>query len=233
MNLVDRYRNLEDPTRAERRVELALVLVLLLLALQLLWGGFRALFPALPEPVQPRPDSLQVSELVVGVEVDPGLRAEIAARPLFWPSRRPPEPEVEALAEAQPEAEAEAGKPGKIDGIQLTGIFGGGESAGIIVINKGKKRRLMVGEKINGWELASVQPSEALFINGDRKTALVLKQAVIQAAPAVSPAAAAAQAAADDRAGKPKKASAKQRETSQPEDSGSLTLGGRARPNQT
>lgn len=227
MNLAQRYRNIEDPLRTERRVELVLVLVVLLLVLQLLWGGFRAFFPALPEPLQPRPDSLRVSEMVAGEQVDPELRAEIAARPLFWASRRPLEPVAGTLAEAEAETEAEASKPGKIDGVKLTGIFGGGENAGIIVISKGKKRRLMLGEEINGWELQSVQPSEALFIGGGRKTVLTLKQAVIQAAPEASPETADAKVAADERAGKEKKAPAKRRETSQENDRGSLTLGGR------
>ena len=70
MNLVERYRVTDDPQRTERRVELVLVVLLLLLLLQLLWGSFRAIFPAVPEPKQPRQESLRLNQLDGAEQLD-------------------------------------------------------------------------------------------------------------------------------------------------------------------
>ena len=225
MSLTDRYRNLEDPLRTERRVELVLIVVALFLLLQLLWGIFQALFPSVPDPVQPRPNSLQVAQLETEAQIDSELRAEIAARPLFWSSRRPLESisKADAVAAAKAEQE-ESQKPGKIDGVKLTGVFGSGEAAGIIVLAKGKKRRVMVGEEVNGWKLVSVDLSEAVFSNSGRDARLALKQGTIQVSQVDS-----ATSAEGSVEAKQSRKSSKAKRKAEPEPANdTLTLGGRA-----
>ncbi|TDG15118.1 hypothetical protein E2F43_02460 [Seongchinamella unica] len=230
MNLGHRYRNLENPLRAERRVELVLIAVVLLLIVQFLWGGFRSLFPFVPDPVQPRAKSLQVIQLGISEQIDPEMRAQIAARPLFWPGRRPLEAmsEAESVAQAQADSSEEQ-KPGKIDGVKLTGVFGSGDAAGIIVLAKGKKRRVMVGEEVNGWELQSVEPTEALLSTGDRKASLVLRQGAIEKPQSGDEA---APAGSDGSAGEARKAKSQPGAT-QKKSNDTLTLGRRAPSNKT
>lgn len=230
MTLAHRYRNLENPLRAERRVEIVLLVIGLLLLLQLLWGGFRTIFPSVPDPVQPRPNALKVIQLQAGEQIDPELRAEIAARPLFWAGRRPVEvkPAAEAVAEAKPDP-SENQKPGKIEGIKLTGVFGSGDSAGIIVLSKGKKRRVMVGEEVNGWVLQSVESTEAVLGSGDSKASLALKQGAIAVSPAEDEA---LPEASDTNDGKGQKAKSK-RSAAQKKSNDTLTLGRRTPSNKT
>lgn len=229
MNLADRFRGLEDPLRTERRVELVLIVLAALLVLQLLWGGVRAMFPSMPEPVQPRPNSLKVLKLNSSEPIDPELRGEISARPLFWAERRPPQAKsaAEAVAEAKQEENSKP-KSGKIDGVKLTGVFGSGESAGIIVLSKGKKHRVRVGEEINGWKLQSVGESEAVFSAGGRESRLALKQGTIQVATQEETAAAPAAAPGDSGGSGKKPRKAKTQPVAKSNNSDSLTLGGRA-----
>ena len=69
---------------------------------------------------------------------------------------------------------------GSIKGIKLAGVFGAGEDAGIIIIGKDKKRRLAVGDEIDGWTLESVDPVEATFSRGVTEARLELKRGKLQ-----------------------------------------------------
>ena len=172
MSLLGRYQGLSDPLRTERRVELVVLVLVVILLVQFLLGGHRAMFPSMPDSVKPMPDSLQVSE-VSGLSIaTPEQRAQIRQRPLFWASRAPLVPEP-----AQPEPKpkkSNAAKPGKIENVKLSGVFGAGDAGGIIVIAKGKKRRLMVGEELDGWTLKSIDPVSAEFTSGARLAKLEL-----------------------------------------------------------
>lgn len=178
MNVIaTRYRNLTDPLKTQRLVEIGVVVLAALFLLQLILGVLGAALFSSPEPVHPARDSLAVSQLAAAPELTPPQREEIRNRPLFWASRRPLESAVVQTAGAGGEAgtaSEEVVKPGKIEGTRLTGVFGAGESAGIIVMSKGKKRRLAVGEEIEGWTLESVNPTEAVFSSAGREARLVL-----------------------------------------------------------
>ena len=172
-----RYRNLADPQKTQRLVELGVVVLAALFLLQLMLGVLGAALFSSPEPVFPARDSLAVTQLADAPELATPQREEIRNRPLFWASRRPLESDVAQTPGSGGEAEASSElvvKPGKIDGTRLTGVFGAGESAGIIVLSKGKKRRLAVGEEIEGWTLESVNPTEAVFSSAGREARLVL-----------------------------------------------------------
>ncbi|MCX2972158.1 hypothetical protein EYC87_00980 [Halieaceae bacterium IMCC8485] len=167
-----RYQGLSDPLRTERRVELIVLIFLVLLLLQFGWGSYRALFPPIPDPVRPMRDSLQVANVQGLSVVSPEQRAQIRQRPLFWASRAPV-----VLEPVKPEPEpkkANTAKPGKIENVKLAGVFGGGDTGGVIVISKGKKRRLAVGEELDGWKLQSVEAFSANFGSGDQQATLAL-----------------------------------------------------------
>ena len=175
-NIRNRYRVSGDPLRTLRRIELFAVLLGLLLCLQLALGALRLVTIAAPEPVTPAPDSLRVPAVSGPAVVAASERNEIITRPLFWSSRRPVE-EVVTLAE--PEAQA-----GELKAVKLVGLFGSGDQAGIIALVKGQKRRILLGDVVEGWTLKSIRPSELVVANGDRTETLALERGQVNAAPA-------------------------------------------------
>jgi hypothetical protein len=172
----NRYRVSDDPLRTLRRIELLAVLLGLLVCLQLAYGGVKLATMAAPEPVEPAADSLQVPLVLAPALVASGERNEIVSRPLFWGGRRPL-----AAVTIPPEAE---GKPGELKGVKLVGVFGSGDQAGIIALVKGKKRRILLGEAVEGWILKSIQPAEIVVANGARTETLVLQHGKVKGAPA-------------------------------------------------
>ncbi len=209
MSGLSRYRGLVDPLRTERRVEGAVVILLLLLGLQLLWGAYRTLAPALPEPVLPTAEALTVQNLRATQVPAPEMRGEIRQRPLFWVTRRPSESAARDNANAAMAEQALAdSEPGDIEGLQLAGVFGTGKSAGVIVLATEKKRkhRVMVDEEVNGWTLQSVTTTEALFSRNGQRATLALQRGNILAtepAPVAEPAAEAEKTIQQQRAGAP------------------------------
>lgn len=197
MSILARYQGLSDPLRTERRVELLVLILVGFLLLQFVWGGYRAMFPPIPDPVRPMSDSLQIAE-VLGLDVaTPEQRAQIRQRPLFWASRAPlvPEPEKPNPKSAQ----TNDAKPGKIENVKLSGVFGGGDTGGVIVIAKGKKRRLMVGEELDGWTLQSVDPVSAIFTSGAQQANLALSVVEVSQAQTTSNQPSAGEQAAQDQ----------------------------------
>ena len=181
MNLLPgRYAVTTDPLRTERRIELAVLALLLLLGLQLLYSGARFALVSMPEAVNPAADALAVREVSQAPRVTTSQSEEILARPLFWEGRRPVE---DILPPADTD---ESAAPGQMKGVALLGVFGVGDSAGIIVRIKDNKRRVMVGEEINGWELQSVQPKSVVFAADGRTRELKLRHGrlVVQQPPA-------------------------------------------------
>jgi hypothetical protein len=175
-SLSSRYRVSGDPLRTLRRIELLAVLLGSLLCLQLVLGGLRLATLSAPEPVIPAPDSLRVPPVLSPVAVAASERNEIITRPLFWSSRRPVE-EVATLAE--PEMKA-----GELKGVKVVGLFGSGERAGIIALVKGQKRRILLGDVVEGWTLKSVAPFELVVANGGRTETLALERGSVKSTPA-------------------------------------------------
>lgn len=172
MSVLARYKGLSDPIKTERRAELVVLCLLLLLVLQIAWGVYSATFPSIPDPVRPTPDSLVVSEISGLSSASAEQRAQIQERPLFWASRAPL---IAKEVEPEPKpASKGAAKSGKIENVKLSGVFGADDAGGVIIISKGKKRRLMVGEELDGWTLKSVDPVSASFASGDQLASLAL-----------------------------------------------------------
>lgn len=98
------------------------------------------------------------------------LLVDIAARPLFLPQRRPPEP---AAVEAP---EPDAG-PDPLEGVALLGIYGSGGNAGVLLGNDKEASRLRVGGEWQGWRLLSISATGATLIAADGETrALTLER---------------------------------------------------------
>ena len=175
--LFDRYRVTQEPLRSERRAELALLLAVLLLLALLLYQGLRLVSLSAPEPVLPVPGSLQARE----VDLEQGLTDDesraIRSRPLFWSSRRPLEPRAE---EPEPEP-AEQQESGNIDKVKLLGVFGVGDSAGIIALVKGQRQRIAVGETVEGWKLIAVKLDSAIFARAGKRRQIELERSSVPA----------------------------------------------------
>ena len=99
------------------------------------------------------------------------LSEELRTRPLFWSSRRVQVSEPETSSQMKTTAASKS----KLDKVKLVGIFGGGESAGIIALVNGKKRRILLGENVEGWSLDSVSRNEVVFADGARRETLILQ----------------------------------------------------------
>lgn len=178
-----RYRVSEDPVRTLRRIELVALILGVLLCLQLALGAVQLAATSGPEPVRPAADSLQVPAVLGPAVVAADERNEIVTRPLFWSGRQP--------ADAVPILDDPKATSGKLKDVKLVGVFGSGERAGIIALVKDKKRRILVGERLDGWTLESVDSGEIQLANGDRRETLVLKQGKISKVEEASKAAAA------------------------------------------
>ena len=168
----DRYRVKVNPLLTERRIELAILLLFLLLILQLVYGASRLALLSTPKVVSPAADSLQVSEILSQQRITMDQRNEIRDRPLLWAARRPFVAPVFVPVVKAPER-----KPFK--GFQLVGLFGNGDSVGVIVSLKDKTQRMRPGETFGEWKLKSVGANDAVFISGSQEETLVLKVAPI------------------------------------------------------
>ena len=168
-SLVTRYRVQENPLKTERRVELAVLILLTLLVVSAVLGGFRLIAGSEPDPVFPSADSLAVQAL----KLDAGLTAEQAAeilnRPLFWQSRRPlvPPPKVAA----KPKAKASK----KLAGVTLMGVYGSGDGLGLIATVDGVFSRINKGQSVKGWQFSSYEDGAAVFVSGGKKSVLPLE----------------------------------------------------------
>ncbi|MDG1945929.1 MAG: hypothetical protein P8J17_16840 [Halioglobus sp.] len=174
----DRYRVGIDPLRTERRIEVVVILLLLVLLLQLAYGAARLAILSTPAPILPATDSLEVMSSIPRGKVTARQRSEIRSRPLFWTSRRP----ADAVANAAELQELKELKEHTFEGIRLLGVFGAGESVGIIAQVKGKPRRVLLGEKIDGWTLEAVAGNDAVFVAGSRREKATLQPETVKSA---------------------------------------------------
>ena len=175
--LRERYTVTSDPLRSERRIELALLVLVLLFCLQLIYSLARLAISPSPDAIAPAEDALRFGSVQHGRVVVQGESDEIRARPLFWPSRRPQD-----APDAEIEAEPETVAAEELKGVKLQGVFGSGETAGVIALVKDKKQRILLGEKLQGWTLESVSPNRVTLTSGGRSQELVLKAAAVVAA---------------------------------------------------
>lgn len=168
-SLITRYQVQQNPLKTERRVELAFLILLTLLVMSAVLGGFRLITGSEPDPVFPSADSLAVQAL----KLDAGLTAEQAAeilnRPLFWQSRRPLVPPPKVVAKRKAKA------PKKLAGVNLMGVYGAGEGLGLIATVDGVFSRISKGQSVKGWQFSSYEDGAAVFVSGGKKSVLPLE----------------------------------------------------------
>lgn len=177
-SLLNRYRESANPLHSERRVELVAALLTVVMVLLLLFSAIRLLLPGRPSAISPAADSLTVMELPTAGTVSPQLSARVRARPVFWSSRRAV---YSAEAPQNTDQEVGAAAASALDTVELRGIFGGGDSAGIIALVKGKKKRVMLGDKVVGWKLDSIDGDSVTFVGKGKSKSLSLARSATAA----------------------------------------------------
>ena len=188
--LRERYAQSADPLRTQRRLELVALLLGLFICLQLVAGFIGLAVSTGPAAIEPAADSLRVPAVSTPAVVAAAERNEIISRPLFWVGRRP----VEVIA-AIKDPDAARGGSAELKEVKLVGLFGGGDTAGAIVLVKGKKQRILRDESLEGWTLETIEPQGAVFTRGARREALGLERASVTSDPGAE--------SAGRRAGKP------------------------------
>lgn len=168
--LVQRYRVSGDPLFTERRVELIALVLTLLLMVQLLYSIGSLALSQQPESKLPSADTLVIGELQRYAVMPLEQSADVKARPVFWEGRRP----VNAEGNPPVTAENSTAQKNELDKVSLLGIFGGGDSAGVIALVQGKKKRILLGDKMVGWTLESIGTDHAVFTDSGKSQKLML-----------------------------------------------------------
>ena len=169
-SLVQRYRVVGDPLFTERRVELVALMLTVLLLVQLFYSITGLALPQQPKSKLPSADTLVIGELQRYAVMTPQQSADVKARPVFWETRRPLSAELKAPVVAQkPKA-----KKNELDKVRLLGIFGVGDSAGVIALVQGKKKRILQGDKMVGWTLESISTDHVVFTDSGKTQNVML-----------------------------------------------------------
>ena len=169
---VTRYQVQQNPLKTERRIELAVLVLLVLLLFSAVLGGFRLVASNEPDPVFPSADSLAVQALQLDTGLTAEQVAEILNRPLFWQSRRPLVPPPKTVAKPKPKAAK------KLAGVTLLGVYGAGDGLGLIATVDGAFSRISKGQSVKGWKFSDYEEGTAVFVSGGKKSVLPLELTV-------------------------------------------------------
>jgi len=206
---VTRYQVQQNPLKTERRIELAVLVLLVLLLFSAVLGGFRLVASNEPDPVFPSADSLAVQALQLDTGLTAEQVAEILNRPLFWQSRRPLVPPPKVVAKPKPKAAK------KLAGVNLLGVYGAGDGLGLIATVDGVFSRINKGQSVKGWKFSGYEEGAAVFVSGGKKSVLPLEQTTPSVKIVSVPTADNSSAKASSEASSP-----------EDDDGGSLTFGG-------
>jgi general secretion pathway protein N len=158
--------------RARNRTNLLLLLIWLGLAG---WVAYQWLNPP-PPPTVPagaaggvEPD-IEVEPFQPPRIADLDYYTETVERPVFYPERRPPEPESEVVVQAP--------EPPPAPDVELTlvGVMLTGEATAALIRDGDTNRvaRLNLGEEVADWRLEQIQPQRVTLSRGDRTRELEL-----------------------------------------------------------
>lgn len=144
------------PQAFSRRITRLIKILLVLLVAAALVGAALVLGTDRPAPLAMAPSALQADSLRITPLLDRQSN-DLVYRPLFWAGRRPlEEPSREVIVEPQQTASS-------LQGARLLGVFSsGGQSGGILSLGN-ERRRVLVGDSVEGWELASINAGQAIF----------------------------------------------------------------------
>ena len=166
---ITRYQVQQNPLKTERRIELAVLVLLALLGTSAVLSGLRSVASNEPDPVFPSADSLAVQALKLDSGLTAEQAAEILSRPLFWQSRRPLVPPPKIVAKPKPKAAK------KLAGVTLLGVYGVGDGLGLIATVDGVFSRINKGQSVKGWTFSDYEDGAAVFVSGGKKSVLPLE----------------------------------------------------------
>lgn len=173
--ILSRFRASSDPLRSERKVELAALVLTIVLILQVVHGVVSLSLSSQPSAILPAPDSLQIGALHGAGLVTAQQSNDLRARPVFWSTRRPVSGDSTVAVVSKPQA----AKKNELDAVKVLGVIGSGESAVVIALVKGEKKRILLGGKVVGWTLESTRNGEAMFTSSGRSQSLKLEHAKV------------------------------------------------------
>lgn len=172
-----RYRGVQEPLRSERRLELLLIALASVVALQLMAFAWRYAGGRPTPSIAPVEDSLLVAKRLGPGSVSAAQSRMLQARPVFWASRRPV-PEVrlsdEERAAMETAVDAEA-----LEDFALTGVVVAGAQGQALVTHKGTALRLAIGEALEGWTLTEVMPDAAVLVSARAREVYTLAPVAI------------------------------------------------------
>lgn len=169
--VVARYQVRENPLKALRRLELAAVGLGIMFLLWATLGGLATAFGGGPKPLFPAEDTLKVRALGLEPALDEEGSDRLVSRPLFWEGRRAIDKRPLELIETTP-------KPvqvKKLEGVTLHGVYGEGESLGVIATVDGQLTRINANSSIKGWKMVSYADGKVTLENGGRTQSLPLE----------------------------------------------------------
>ena len=169
--VVARYQVRENPLKALRRLELAAVGLGIVFLLWATLGGLATAFGGGPKPLFPAEDTLKVRALGLEPALDEEGSDRLVSRPLFWEGRRAIDKRPLELIETTP-------KPvqvKKLEGVTLHGVYGEGESLGVIATVDGQLTRINANSSIKGWKMVSYADGKVTLENGGRTQSLPLE----------------------------------------------------------
>ena len=172
-----RYRDVQEPLRSERRVELLLIALAGVVALQLIAFAWHYIGGRTTPSIAPAADSLLVAQRLGPGSISAAQSRMLQARPVFWASRRPV-PEA-LLSEPAPAAEDTAVDAQALEDFALSGVLAAGAQGQALVTHKGASLRLAIGEAIEGWTLTQVLPDTAVLVSASGREVYTLAPVAI------------------------------------------------------
>ncbi len=169
--VVARYQVRENPLKALRRLELAAVGLGIVFLLWATLGGLATAFGGGPKPLFPAEDTLKVRALGLEPALDEEGSDRLVSRPLFWEGRRAIDKRPLELVETT----SKPVKVEKLEGVTLHGVYGEGESLGVIATVDGQLTRINANSSIKGWKMVSYADGEVTLENGGRTQSLPLE----------------------------------------------------------
>jgi hypothetical protein len=168
---------MKTPTELQLR-KIAMVLTVVV-ALQLVWGGARLLLVSEPEPVLPAEASLQVEDVRFAAALSEEQSQDLVSRPVFWQGRQPYTAPA-AGATGEPEKRP---RNSEINSVALQGVYAAGDKSGVIVSYKDERHRLEPEESVAGWTFTVLNGTGAVFTYGNERQELLLQHALSAPAP--------------------------------------------------